>query len=121
MIAFMIIALLVSVFLLNLYRIQNAIEIWLKSISKRHLSSELKLATEKERQLSTKTLENSFSRSGNATGPKSISKERLSSKLKIGDRKREASCYGNLGTVFLSLGRHDKAKGYLEKALVIRT
>ena len=39
----------------------------LKSISKRRLSSELKLATEKERQLTTETLELCFSLSENTT------------------------------------------------------
>ena len=32
-----------------------------------------------------------------------------------------AADYGNLGTVFHSLGQYDKAKEYLQKALVIRT
>ena len=35
----------------------------------------------------------------------------------IGDRKGEATDYGNLGIVSLSLGEYDKAKEYLEKAL----
>ena len=39
----------------------------------------------------------------------------------IGDRQGEASCYGNLGTVFRSLGQYDKAEEYLQKALVITT
>ena len=39
----------------------------------------------------------------------------------IGDRKGEASCYVNLGTVFRSLDQYDKAKEYLQKALVIGT
>ena len=37
----------------------------------------------------------------------------------IGDRKGEATDYGNLGIVSLSLGEYVKAKEYLEKALVI--
>lgn len=37
----------------------------------------------------------------------------------IGDRKEEASCYGNLGPVFKSLGEYAKAQEYLEKALSI--
>ncbi|CAH3040182.1 unnamed protein product [Pocillopora meandrina] len=54
-----------------------------------------------------------------------ISAERYGRKLaltittKIGDRSGEASCYGNLGTVFGSLGQYDKAEEYLQKALVI--
>ncbi|CAH3153337.1 unnamed protein product [Pocillopora meandrina] len=40
---------------------------------------------------------------------------------KIGDREEEASCYGDLGTVFLSVGQYDKSEEYLQKALVIRT
>ena len=37
----------------------------------------------------------------------------------IGDRPGEAFCYGNLGTVYRSLGEYAEAKEYLEKALVI--
>ena len=36
---------------------------------------------------------------------------------KIGDRSGEASCYGNLGNVFNSLGQYDKAKEYYQKSL----
>ena len=39
----------------------------------------------------------------------------------IGDRKGGASNYGNLGTVFHSLGQYNKAKEYLQKALAIGT
>ncbi|RMX61005.1 hypothetical protein pdam_00014174, partial [Pocillopora damicornis] len=39
----------------------------------------------------------------------------------IGDRKGEATDYGNLGTVFELLNQYDKAKEYLQKALVITT
>ena len=35
-------------------------------------------------------------------------------------KEGEAADYGNLGTVFQSLGQYDKAKEYLEKALAIR-
>ena len=38
----------------------------------------------------------------------------------IGDKKGEATDYGNLGTVFLSVGQYTKAEEYLQKALVIR-
>ncbi|XP_078364453.1 tetratricopeptide repeat protein 28-like [Oculina patagonica] len=39
--------------------------------------------------------------------------------MEIGDRAGEATSYGNLGTVFKSLGEYVKAKEYLEKALAI--
>ena len=39
----------------------------------------------------------------------------------IGDREGEATDYRNRGTVFHSLGQYDKAKEYLQKALIIRT
>ena len=42
-------------------------------------------------------------------------------KSEIGDREGEATAYGNLGTVFHSLGQYDKAIDYLQKALIIRT
>ena len=38
----------------------------------------------------------------------------------IGDKNGEASSYGNLGTVFKSLGEYEKAKEHLEKALAIK-
>ena len=38
----------------------------------------------------------------------------------IGEKKGEASAYGNLGTVFQSVGQYTKAEEYLQKALVIR-
>ena len=38
----------------------------------------------------------------------------------IGDKTNKASCYGNLGTVFKSLGEYVKAEEYLQKALVIK-
>ena len=43
----------------------------------------------------------------------------LAIKTLIGDRKGEANCYINLGTVFQCLGEYEKAIEYLEKALVI--
>ena len=36
------------------------------------------------------------------------------------NRQREGACYGNLGTVFYSLGEYAKAEEYLQKALKIR-
>ena len=38
----------------------------------------------------------------------------------IGDKDGAATSYGNLGTVFISLGQYDKAVEYLEKALAIK-
>ena len=38
----------------------------------------------------------------------------------IGDKGGEASAYGNLGTVFKSVGQYTKAEEYLQKALVIK-
>ena len=43
----------------------------------------------------------------------------ISITTEIGDRKGEATAYGNLGVMFLSLGGYDKAKEYLWKALAI--
>ena len=39
----------------------------------------------------------------------------------IGDRNGEATCYGNLGNVFQSIGECGKAEEYLHKALAINT
>ncbi|CAH3162003.1 unnamed protein product [Pocillopora meandrina] len=52
-----------------------------------------------------------------------ISAERYGKKLfDLYRGKGEAtSCYGNLGTMFESLGQYDKAEEYLQKALVIKT
>ena len=38
----------------------------------------------------------------------------------IGDKRGEATCYGNLGTVYQYLDEYEKAKTYQENALVIR-
>ena len=38
----------------------------------------------------------------------------------IGDKKGEADDYGNLGTLFHSLGEYKKSKEYTEKALEVR-
>ena len=46
--------------------------------------------------------------------------ETLVIKKRIGDKRGEASLYGNLGTVVISLGEYDKANEYLEKALAIK-
>ncbi|CAH3161415.1 unnamed protein product, partial [Porites evermanni] len=40
--------------------------------------------------------------------------------LLTGNNRRVGTCYGNLGTVFLSVGQYTKAEEYLQKALVIR-
>ena len=44
----------------------------------------------------------------------------LAIRIEIGDRDGEATSYGNLGTLFQSLGHHDKALEYQEKALAIK-
>jgi len=44
----------------------------------------------------------------------------LAIKIEIGHRKGEGSCYGNLGTVFKSLGEYEKAKEYLGREIAIR-
>ena len=43
----------------------------------------------------------------------------LAVRIEIRDRDREATSYGNPGTVFQSLGQHDKARENQEKALAI--
>ena len=45
----------------------------------------------------------------------------LTIKTEIGDKDGEATCYGNLGNVFLSVREYAKAKEYLQKALTITT
>ena len=37
--------------------------------------------------------------------------------IEIGDRRGEGTRYGNLGSMFASLGEYQNAKEYLEKAL----
>ena len=39
--------------------------------------------------------------------------------IEIGDKEGEASDYGNLGTVFLSVGQYTKAEEYVQRALTI--
>ena len=48
-----------------------------------------------------------------------MSRKHFRSQWKIGDRKNELAAYLNLGTVFKSLREHQKAKEYLDKALLI--
>ena len=59
----------------------------LKSISKKRLSLELKLATGKGRQLTAETLVPCFITSGNTTRLKNISRELFSSQLKLETEK----------------------------------
>ncbi|CAH3168932.1 unnamed protein product [Pocillopora meandrina] len=121
------IALLVALFLLNSDRIQKAIEICSECLilltctdqnSKDHFDSALL-------QFYSDIYTILFSAYHHISDY--ISAERYGRKLalaittKIGDRSGEASCYGNLGTVFVSLGQYDKAEEYLQKALVITT
>ena len=44
----------------------------------------------------------------------------LSIMIQVGNNSGVGACYGNLGTVFLSVGQYTKAEEYLQKALVIR-
>ena len=46
-------------------------------------------------------------------------RKHLPSEYKLVTNRGEAADYGNLGTVFQSLGEYDKAKEYHEKALTI--
>ena len=43
----------------------------------------------------------------------------ISIMIEARNNRRVGTCYRNLGTVFLSVGRYTKAEGYLQKALVI--
>ena len=51
---------------------------------------------------------------------KSILRKHLPSEYKLVTKRGEATDYGNLGTVFQSLGEYEKAKEHLEKALAIK-
>ena len=54
---------------------------------------------------------------GKSLKAKEYVEKALAITTKIGDRSGEASCYGNLGNVFNSLGQYDKAKEYYQKSL----
>ena len=43
----------------------------------------------------------------------------LAIRKEIGDRKGEASCYGDLGTVYSLFGEYGKAREHLQKSLAI--
>ena len=51
---------------------------------------------------------------------KNILRKPLPSKYKLVTKREKPVRYGNLGSVFQSLGQYDKAKEYLEKALAIK-
>ena len=51
---------------------------------------------------------------------KRLYKKALGIMIETGDRKEEALCYGNLGTVYFSFGEYAKAEEYLSNALAIR-
>ncbi|KAL9951467.1 hypothetical protein ACROYT_G044130 [Oculina patagonica] len=51
---------------------------------------------------------------------KEHSEKALLISTEIGDKKGEASCYGNFGTVYQAFGEYEKAKEYHMKALAIR-
>ena len=62
-----------------------------------------------------------FILSVNMSRLKNIIKKALAISMEIGDRATKGTSYGNLGTVFSSLGEYVKAKEYYEKALAIST
>ena len=51
---------------------------------------------------------------------KQFYKRAISIMIEAGTNRGVGTCYGNLGTVFLSVGQYTKAEEYLHKALVIR-
>ena len=51
---------------------------------------------------------------------KELYKKALGIMIEIGDKKGQAACYGNLGTVYQSLSQYGKAEEHQRKALVIR-
>lgn len=51
---------------------------------------------------------------------KNILTKHVSFRIQIDGKEGEASSNENLGTVFLSLGKYDKAKEYLKKAPAIK-
>ena len=65
------------------------------------------------------TSELCFNLSCNTTMLKEYLQKALVTRTEIGDREGEATDYGNLDTVFHSLGQLDKAKEYLRKVLAI--
>ena len=48
-----------------------------------------------------------------------MKKHLRSARKLVTDREKEGTCYGNLGTVFSSLGEYVKTKEYFEKAPAI--
>ena len=60
-----------------------------------------------------------FSRLGEYDKTREHFDKSLVIKKEIGERNGEATCYGNLGTVYESVGEYDKAREHLEKSLVI--
>ena len=142
---FMSIALLVALFLLNSDRIQKAIEICSECLilltctdqnSKDQFDSALLQFYSAYHHISDYISAERYGRKlfdlhreygimlyklGESVKAKEYVEKALAITIKIGDRRGEASCYGNLGTVFLSVGQYDKAEEYLQKALVITT
>ena len=93
----------------------------LKNITRKHLPSQQKLATKKEKEHLTGTLEVCFNSLGEYQKAKEYHEKALAIATEIGDKNGEGSSYGCLGGVFQSLGEYQKAKEYHEKALAIAT
>ena len=138
MIAFMNIALAVSVFLLNSDRIQKAIKICSECLillnstdqnSKDQFDSVLpQFYSDIFTVLFSKMLFVLYRKSGimlQTPGDNLKAKEYVESTLaiatEIGDRGGEAFCYENLGALLQSLGECKKAQEYLQRAPVIKT
>ena len=52
--------------------------------------------------------------------PETYQKKALVIRKEIGYKQGESLCFGNLGSVYRSLGEYGKAETYLKNALVIR-
>ena len=126
MIAFMNIAFLVALFLLNSDRIQSAIEICSECLillnnidqnSKDHFNSRL---LQFYSAICT-VLFSSYRRISDDISAERYGRILLFIRTEIGDGRGEAADYENLGTVFESRAQYHKAKEYLQKALTITT
>ncbi|KAL9987596.1 hypothetical protein ACROYT_G001932 [Oculina patagonica] len=113
---------IVATFLLNTGRALKAIEICKECLL--YLNNEVLKKEEQLVNLITTaiylTMFKAYSILSDYTNACAYLEKALAIRIEVGDREGEASCYGNLGTVFRSLGEYDKAKEYLEKALAIR-
>ena len=75
--------------------------------------------TDQEQQQITETWELFLNVSVNMTKLRNILRA-LVIRIEIGDGAGEATGYGNLEALFESLGKYDKAKEHLEKALGVK-